>query len=127
MKMLKTYPDRCISCHVCESTCSTLFFKEDSAKLSCIQIHDDASPVEMNVCNQCQACVAACPTCALSVNKQGVVLLSKSLCVGCLMCVAVCPTDSMRTAFGKHNPFKCVACGACVKTCPANALEIVDV
>jgi NAD-dependent dihydropyrimidine dehydrogenase PreA subunit len=42
------------------------------------------------------------------------------------MCVAVCPTNSMRTAFGKHNPFKCIACGACVKTCPAEALAIVQ-
>jgi anaerobic carbon-monoxide dehydrogenase iron sulfur subunit len=126
MKVLKTYPDKCISCHVCESTCSSLYFKEDNPELSCIQVHDEQNPPEMNVCNQCQACVAVCPTMALTVNKQGVVLLSRNLCIGCLMCVAVCPTDSMRTAFGKHNPFKCIACGACVKTCPADALEIVE-
>ncbi|HOA28919.1 MAG TPA: 4Fe-4S binding protein [Candidatus Cloacimonadota bacterium] len=126
MKVLKTYEDKCISCHVCESTCSNLYFKEDNADLSCIQIHDDNTPPEMNVCNQCQTCVAACPTCAITVNSQGVVMISRNLCIGCLMCVAVCPTNSMRTAFGKHNPFKCIACGACVKTCPAEALAIVQ-
>ncbi|MDI3504250.1 MAG: hypothetical protein PWP64_1186 [Candidatus Cloacimonadota bacterium] len=126
MKVLKTYPDKCIACHVCESTCSSLYFKEDKPELSRIQIHDETNPPQMNVCNQCRACEAVCPTLALAMNKQGVVLLSRNLCIGCLMCVAACPIDSMRPAWGRQNPFKCIACGSCVKTCPADALEIVE-
>lgn len=124
MKVLKTYPDKCIACHTCESVCSQLYFKEDNAAKSCIIIDDQTMPPRINVCNQCQKCVAACPTLALSVNSQGVVLLNKSLCVGCLMCMGVCPTDSMRTVFGQQSPFKCNACGLCAKSCPTEAIVI---
>jgi len=125
MKVLKTFPEKCIACHACESACSNLYFKEDNAAKSCIVIGDNSTPPEMNVCNQCQACVAACPTLALSVNSNGVVMINKSLCIGCLMCVAVCPTGSMRTFPGLQNPFKCIACGVCTKSCPADAIIIV--
>jgi Fe-S-cluster-containing hydrogenase component 2 len=126
MKVLKTFPDKCIACHSCESACSNLYFKEDNAQKSCIVITEDVQPPKMNVCNQCQTCVAACPTLALTVTHQGVVMLNKSLCIGCLMCVAVCPTDSMRTSFGLHNPFKCIACGVCTKAGPTDAIKIVN-
>lgn len=126
MKVLKTFPEKCIACHSCESACANLYFKEDNAEKSCIVITGQAPAPHMNVCNQCQTCVAACPTLALTVNNQGVVMLNKSLCIGCLMCVAVCPTDSMRTILGAHNPFKCIACGVCTKSCPTDAIKIVN-
>lgn len=124
MKVLKTYPDKCIACHACESACANLYFKEDDPSKSCIVISDENYPVKMNVCNQCGTCVAACPTLALTINSQGVIMLNKKLCIGCLMCVAVCPSDSMRTAAGLLNPFKCIACGVCTKSCPADAIKI---
>lgn len=125
MKVLKTFSDKCIACHACESSCANLYFKEDNAEKSCIVISDNVQPPHMNVCNQCGTCVAACPTLALSINNNGVVMLNKSLCIGCLMCVAVCPTDSMRTFPGLQNPFKCIACGVCTKSCPVDAIKIV--
>jgi ferredoxin len=124
MKLLKTYPDKCIACHACESACSKLYFKEDNPAKSCIVISDESQPVLMNVCNQCGTCVAACPTLALSINSQGVIMLNKNLCIGCLMCVAVCPTNSMRTFQGLTNPFKCIACGVCTRSCPTEAIRI---
>jgi ferredoxin len=76
-------------------------------------------------CDQeCRKCVAECPTQAITVNAQGVVMINKSLCVGCLACVAVCPINAMRYYPGESTPFKCVACGACVKSCPSDALEL---
>ena len=126
MKMLKTYPDKCIGCHSCESACANLYFKEENPDKSCIVISTELIPPHMNVCNQCQTCVAVCPTMALTFSSQGVVMLNKSLCIGCLMCVAVCPTNSMRTCIGLHNPFKCIACGVCTKSCPAEAIKIVS-
>ncbi len=126
MKVLKTDSDKCIACHACESACSQLYFNEDNPAKSCIVISDEQQPIDMNVCNQCGTCVAACPTLALTINSQGVIMLNKSLCIGCLMCVAVCPTNSMRTYLGYHNPFKCIACGVCVKSCPADAIKIVN-
>ncbi len=123
-KLLKTYPDKCIACHLCESVCSGLYFKEDNPAKSCIRINDNRNPIDMNVCNQCQVCVKACPTQALTVNSLGVVMLNKKLCIGCLMCVAACPTNSMMHFDGALSPFKCIACGACAKHCPAEAIKI---
>ncbi len=125
-KYLKTYPEVCIACHMCESVCSNLYFKEDDASKSCIQISESASGNGINVCNQCQICVQACPTQALTVNHQGVVMLNKSLCINCYMCIGVCPTDSMQRYKGGITPFKCISCGACAKTCPVEAIKIVQ-
>jgi len=125
-KYLKTYPDKCIACHACESVCSNLYFKEDDAEKSCIQISENKDGNQINVCNQCLACVAVCPTLALKVNKQGVVMVDKKLCIGCYMCVAACPTKSMRRHHDGLNPFKCIACGMCTKSCPTEAITIVN-
>ncbi len=124
-KYLKTYPEKCIACRVCESTCSQVYFKVDDAEKSCIRITELADGNDINVCNQCQACVAVCPTLALKVNPQGVVMVDKSLCISCYMCVAACPTKSMRRHLNGLNPFKCVSCGMCAKNCPTEAIKIV--
>jgi carbon-monoxide dehydrogenase iron sulfur subunit len=123
-KYLKTFPDKCIACRVCETTCSQTYFKEANAEKSCIQIAETAEGNAINVCNQCGICVATCPTLALKVNAQGVVLVDKALCIGCYMCVAVCPTQSMRRHKDLLTPFKCVACGLCAKQCPTEAIKI---
>ncbi|MBM4400164.1 MAG: 4Fe-4S binding protein [Candidatus Cloacimonetes bacterium] len=125
-KYLKTFPDKCIACRVCETTCSQLYFKKEDAELSCIRISETAECKEINVCNQCQVCVAVCPTLALKVNPQGVVMIDKSLCIGCYMCVAACPTKSMHRHVEGLYPFKCVACGVCAKNCPTEAIKIVN-
>lgn len=125
-KYLKTYPDVCIGCHTCESVCSNLYFKTDDEEKSCIRISEKADGFEINACNQCQACVQVCPTQALTVNHQGVVMLSKALCINCYMCMSVCPTDSMHRYLGGLTPFKCIACGACTKACPVEAIKIVQ-
>ena len=126
MKLLKVYDEKCIGCNTCVSVCSNLYFKEDEAEKSCIEVFPaEGEKFKLSVCNQCGTCVMECPTKALSVNKLGVVMVSKKLCVGCYACVAVCPTNNMRTYDGGMVPFKCIACGACAKECPADALEIV--
>jgi len=123
-KILKPYPELCLACKACESACSNLYFKEDSALKSRIRITETASQPLMNVCNQCQACVKVCPTLALTVNSQGVVMVDKNLCINCYMCIAACPTGSMFRHQGGLVPFKCIACGACTKACPADAIRI---
>jgi len=125
-KYLKTFPDKCIACHTCESTCSNLYFKEGNPDKSCIRI-TSAEPVnDMNVCNQCETCVKVCPTKALTITQQGVVMVNKSLCISCYMCIAACPSNSMMRHEGGLYPFKCIACGACVKSCPQNAIKVVQ-
>jgi ferredoxin len=127
MKYLKTYDENCIGCSTCISVCSTLFFKDDNPEKSCIQVFSLAEPdnFHLSVCNQCGACVEECPIDALSINKQGVIMLNKKLCSGCYVCVDNCPTNNMRTYHEGVVPFKCTACGACARECPAEALEVV--
>lgn len=124
-KYLRTFPDQCIACRACETTCSKLYFKVDDTEKSSIRITENAEGSSINVCNQCETCVKACQTLALRVNSQGVVILDKSLCIGCLMCVAACPTASMQTHPDLLNPFKCISCGICVKSCPTEAIKLV--
>lgn len=125
-KVLKTFPENCITCHACESACSGLYFKEDDAEKSCIRITETGSQPQMSVCNQCQACVKVCPTLALTINSQGVVMVNKKLCINCYMCIAACPTGTMFRHQGGLTPFKCIACGVCTKACPADAIRIVE-
>ncbi len=125
MKYLKTIIQKCIGCNICMGVCSKLYFKEDNTDKSSIRVEASGeSNYALSVCNQCQTCVAECPTQALTANKQGVVMLNKSLCINCLACVAICPTQTMYLSKGGSTPFKCIACGSCAKECPADALEI---
>jgi len=126
MKYLKTYDEKCIGCNTCTTVCSNLFFKEDNPEKSCIEIFPrGGDEFEISVCNQCGSCVEICPTEALTINKQGVVMIKKNLCSGCFVCVDACSTKNMRTYAEAVVPFKCTACGACAKECPAEALEVV--
>ena len=125
MKYLKTYAEKCNGCNTCMSVCSQLYFKEDNPEKSAIRVFPAGKDTfTLNVCDQCQRCVAECPTQALTVNKMGVVLLNRNQCINCLACVAACPTDNMMTYRDGLVPFKCIACDACAKQCPTGALKI---
>lgn len=125
-KRLKPYPEICTGCGTCMTTCSTTFFKQDSAERSSIRITGKDPDWHITVCDQtCRLCEAECPVRAISVSAQGVVMINRKKCVGCLACVAACPIGAMMHLPGDANPFKCVACGACARKCPVKAIEIV--
>ncbi|MCX8013989.1 MAG: 4Fe-4S binding protein [Rectinema sp.] len=128
IKYLKVDDSKCVGCMDCAAACSLLYFKEENPAKSAIQVQDVGNgKFHLVVCDQeCRKCVLECPTQAISVAKNGVVMINKNLCVGCLACVAVCPTGAMRFYPGINYPFKCNACGACVKECPKDALEIAE-
>lgn len=128
IKYLKLHEDKCIGCMNCVATCSRMYFKEENPAKARIRVLPLAQGrFSLTACDQeCRKCVIECPTQAITVNSQGVVMVNKKLCVGCLACVAVCPINAMLYFPGDPNPFKCVACGACVKTCPSDALEIAE-
>jgi Fe-S-cluster-containing hydrogenase component 2 len=108
------------------SACSKAWFKEDSPALSRITVENKATYPNINVCNQCGACIEVCPTQALERDANGVVQVRKDKCTSCLMCVGFCPSASMRFNGTKQTePFKCISCGICAKACPTGALELL--
>ena len=46
-------------------------------------------------------------------------------CISCGACVADCPTDAISEDGGKYtvDAEKCIDCGACAGTCPVNAIS----
>jgi formate hydrogenlyase subunit 6/NADH:ubiquinone oxidoreductase subunit I len=71
MKYLNTIAEKCNGCNACMSACSQLYFKEDNPEKSAIRVTRTASgSFVLSVCNQCQRCVAECPTQAITVNKH---------------------------------------------------------
>jgi len=130
MKILKTYPDRCIGCLVCEVICSETYFQEADPEKSAIRIIEDETgeaDYQILVCQQLGDCIDVCPTMAIRRLKNGVVTIRKKECVGCYACVGFCPIGAMFTHPDLVVPFKCIACGKCAEECPTEALEIVEV
>lgn len=128
IKYLKLDDQKCVGCMSCTSACSLAYTKEDNPAKARIQVLGlGDGRFHLVACDQeCRRCVAECPTQAIGVNRQGVVMIDKTLCVGCLACVAVCPTEAMRFYPAQPAPFKCVACGICAKACPKGALELAE-
>ncbi len=126
IRYLKTDDAKCVGCMTCTSVCSKLYFKEENPAKSTIMVNEVGSgSFHLVACDQeCRACLRECPVKAISVNKNGIVVIDKKLCVGCLACVAVCPTGAMRWYPGNPTPFKCISCGACARACPKAALEV---
>ncbi|MCK9341608.1 MAG: 4Fe-4S binding protein [Synergistaceae bacterium] len=126
MKVLQLRTEKCVQCGECMSACSKAWFKEDNPSLSRIKIENKATYPNINVCNQCGACIEICPTKALERDANGIVQVRKDKCTSCLMCVGFCPSASMFFDGAKQTePFKCISCGICAKACPTGALELI--
>lgn len=126
MKVLRTKPELCIKCHVCENTCSKLYFREEAAKKACLRIDEKDGKPEISVCSQCGICIDICPVQAIKRDKNGIVRIDKKACVGCFMCVGFCPEGAMFMHDDYIEPFKCTSCGQCAKNCPSGAIYISE-
>ncbi|MCL2601589.1 MAG: 4Fe-4S binding protein [Treponema sp.] len=51
--------------------------------------------------------------------------INPEVCINCGACEAECPTEAISEVDGKRwiDPAKCVDCGACVSTCPTDAIS----
>ncbi len=79
------------------------------------------------VCRGCidPPCSRACPEDALSVRKNGGVLLKEDRCNGCGACVKACIFDAIGWNSKKNKPVICIQCGECARNCPYRVLEYV--
>ena len=55
-----------------------------------------------DLCFQCGACTAVCPTYALSIKRPEMeVIFNKDKCSACELCVMACPAQAMKASFNK--------------------------
>lgn len=78
------------------------------------------------------ACVAVCPTDALTQTEEGIVNFEWEACIGCRYCETACPFDIPKYSEKDNKVDKCTLCfdrvghgeePACAKTCPTRAIR----
>ncbi len=90
--------------------------------------HDVSGHDLPSVCRFCKdaACVAACPTEALTQTVQGWLALDATACISCGDCIRACPYDALRLDPSSQQPLACDGCDgvpACIAACVTGALE----
>lgn len=115
---------KCSGCRRCEIACS--FFHEGKVwpEASRIRVFMLVPGVEIpHFCSQCAdyPCVDACPTKALSVNKDtGAVIVDEELCNACGDCIEACPGKIPHLHPNRRYVVICDLCGGapqCVRVC----------
>ncbi|MCK5687071.1 hydrogenase iron-sulfur subunit, partial [bacterium] len=51
--------------------------------------------VHEELCTKCGKCDSVCPYGAISMNKDGIPVISKTTCTGCGICLETCPTGAL--------------------------------
>ncbi len=78
------------------------------------------------------ACRESCPVKAISINEDGIAIINMELCNGCKNCVAACPYGVMQFDESKKIALKCDLCvnrlvrgakPACVTVCPSHCIH----
>lgn len=128
--------ERCSGCRLCEIVCSIRNEGKIWPEASRIKIFELVPGISVpHFCSQCQdyPCINACPTNALSVDREtGAVIVDEGKCVLCGLCIKVCPGKVPKILSGKDSVLICDLCGGdpeCVKICQKagyNALRIVE-
>lgn len=90
-------------------------------------------------CIGCTACVAVCPTEAITGERKELHFIDPQLCIDCDACVRACPVLAIADEFGVYkpriakrsdwpkpvvDPVMCSGCEFCVDVCPFDCLEI---
>ena len=127
---------RCIQCRTCELACKSIHDTEPGVKWRRVTEKWSGNyPAVIRTffslaCMHCEepACVAVCPTGAISKRiEDGIVLVDSDKCNGCQECFQACPHEIPQ--FGKDGKMQkcdyCMGIGekpACTMSCPAEAL-----
>ena len=133
--VLHTDASLCHGCQACALGCSLWHEGECNLSLSRVLVTKDMERYEFNiqVCQNCESqdCVAVCPSEALVINRQGIVVLVEENCTQCGNCVDACPYQAVFYNETLDKYFKCDMCAGrtegplCVALCPVGALTLV--
>lgn len=129
-------PELCIQCHACEVACKSWRGLDVNVKWRRVTggfagTFPNTKLMSASIsCMHCvsPACMDVCPTKAIFVNEQGLVLVKAEDCVGCHACEKACPFGAPQ--FGTSGVMeKCDMCchdltvePPCVNVCPNKAL-----
>ncbi|MBU1049998.1 4Fe-4S dicluster domain-containing protein [Candidatus Bipolaricaulota bacterium] len=127
---LATNHKKCSGCRACQLACSEAHgagFRPSQSRMFVVK-DDIAGSDRPMVCRFCSdaACVAACPTQALTQTTHGWLALDRATCIACLACVRACPHEALRFDPASNTPLACDGCQgtpACVAACVTEALE----
>ncbi len=141
---------KCQGCLTCMLACSLAHEGRENLSLARLQVSQDPfgrfpGDVAVEPCRQCvdPACLKACPTGALHVDKANgnVRTVDKEKCVGCMSCVEACPFETGRAIWNHEDEhaMKCDLCAdtpywnekggpggrqICVEVCPVSAIKL---
>lgn len=135
---------RCAGCKTCQVACkdkNKLGVGPVLRKVGSRQVGAYPNPKVYHVsasCNHCDApaCMAKCPTGAITKNDDGAVVRDAEACIGCSSCVNACPYGHPQIDEVTGLSVKCDSCAewreagylpACVEACPYRALDFGDV
>jgi len=125
--MIRVDLKKCTGCQRCETACSFVHtgrINNHFARMKVLNLYESGldSPV---VCVQCKEryCLK-CPEDALSLGRQGQVVVSPTLCTSCGVCEKACPIGAIEV-FNKIV-YVCDLCGGdpeCIKVCTEGAIS----
>ena len=116
---LAIYHESCWGCRTCEAACKQEFDTPDGVRLISVQEKGpkmvEGKPeffFQVNVCRHCEdpACAQACPERAISIRRDGIVVLDEGSCTGCRLCIEACPYDAIDFDEERGVAQKCNLC-----------------
>ena len=127
----------CRDCQACVLACSLEHEGSCSPALARLAIVKNMARYEFQIliCRHCDPpeCMLACPTDAMRMDEQGVVIIADEECDRCGLCADACPHNAIFHSRDQDRYLKCDLCAKwdegplCVALCPVGALTLVDV
>ena len=126
----------CRDCQVCALACSLHHEGECNLRMARLVVTKDMARYEFDIviCQHCDEpdCILACPSEAMVLDGQGVVIILDEECDRCGACAAACPYDAIFYNEAQDRYLKCDLCAGreqgpiCVELCPVEALALVE-